>query len=1544
MAADSSEQLLLLSRLADEFAERYRRGERPVLQEYIDRHPELANDIREFFPAMVEMEQVKEDRDGVSEPNAAGPLPPLERLGDFRIIREIGHGGMGVVYEAEQISLGRHVALKVLPRQVLADSRTKRRFEREARAAAKLHHTNIVPVFGIGEHDGLPYYVMQFIPGLGLDEVLEELQQLQRGKPGSGSTPVLTGGELRVSRKEVSAAAVAQSLLTGRFASAEKTDDAAAARIDATIDHASSPAPLSSAGEKGRSEGQTPVAGRLSDTFSLSSSSVILPGTGRQPGKKQLSYWQSVAQIGVQVASALQYAHGQGFQHRDIKPSNLLLDTTGTVWVTDFGLAKADDQENLTHTGDILGTLRYMPPEAFDGKTDARADVYSLGLTLYELLAFRPAFDENDRKRLIKQVTTQEPARLDRLNRDVPRDLVTIVHKAIERDPRHRYSSAGALKADLTHFLDDEPIQARRQTQFERYVRWARRNPGMAVLGGVLTVVLVLATVASLLAAGYFNQLSRSEAEAAQNERAARHDAERSRQNAEKSAFSALAALKEADHQREIARHQREVATQNLYYAQMHLGQQAWREHRGLGHMRDLLAGWLPDDGVLDRRGWEWFYLNSLPYQNVRSFVESGDVGRPSSVAWHVASNRLAEGTPEGLIRIWDVERARTVQTLKGPKPSLAYFGNTWFAWSPDGRKLAAGCSDGTVHIWEIESGQELHVLREQKSPVRSIAYNSDGTRVAAWGQNGTIKIWDASTGRLTAEVVHPKGVNAGAWSPDDKLLACGHDDGTVTISGTYAGGKIITLRGHMGAIHGLAWNFDSTRLASVSYDFTARIWDVAAEETLLEPLRHSHEIASVAWEPDGQRLATGSIDESIKIWDATNGRETATLRGHTQTVTSLSWGPDGRLASGCNDGSVKIWNAVRDQESSLLPGHGVRTTSVAWGPDGKRLAWGGDDGKIRIWDAITREELDPLKGHDEGKVNRQFGLIRSLAWSPDGTRLASAGLDGTVKVWEVATRQALFALPADHGSVWAVAWSPDGVHLAASSQDGTIRVVEGLKHTPTVRVITAHQGRARCLAWSPRGDRLASGGNDGLVKLWDPIHGTELDRMPGQQQWILSVAWSPDGKRVACATSDRLVIAWDAQRDRKPLIMRGHNDFVDAVVWSPDGTRLASAGIDNSVRIWDPLTGEETFVLRGNAGMFHDVSWHPDGAQLAAASSDGQIWVWDATRGFERDTTPRALPYIDRQLASGAINGEDRLAFAQLAYGHRRFVLAARLWSAALESDPKLGDGPQTQLRYFAARAAWRAATGPSKDEPPLDDEARAKLRRQAIDWLNADLTAWGELLESCPPQDREVLLMKLTVWKHDAALTGMRDPAALAKLPPDEQRGITQLWADVAAMLKTGYAKHVIFLQKKLSEARKTLAKDSPELAYLLAQLGRAFLEQELWVEAESVLRECLTIREKAAPDSWTTFNTLSSLGGALLGQKKFAEAEPLLLKGYQGMKEREETIPLVGKDRLPETVERLVQLYDATSKQDEALKWRKALQKPERLRGDLRATVDR
>ena len=360
---------------------------------------------------------------------------------------------MGVVYEALQVSLGRHVALKVLPQKLLVAAHTRQRFEREAKAAAKLHHTNIVPVFGVGEQDGMPYYVMQFIQGRGLDLVLEELKKQQ-----PGANKRVGDSTVDMDQGDVSAAQVARSLLTGRFVLATdvhlaQDSDPAEPRLDR---HAAAEAkPSASAGTASAvsvareipdatAPVAIPTAGPPSNKVSLPISPSAPAGAAPGSGSKPLTYWQGIARIGFQVADALEYSHKQGVLHRDIKPSNLLVDLGGTVWITDFGLAKADDQENLTQTGDILGTVRYMPPEAFEGSADARGDIYALGLTLYELLSLRPAFDERDRNRLIKQVTAEEPARLDLLVPSAPRDLVTIIHKAIERNPADRYPSAGA--------------------------------------------------------------------------------------------------------------------------------------------------------------------------------------------------------------------------------------------------------------------------------------------------------------------------------------------------------------------------------------------------------------------------------------------------------------------------------------------------------------------------------------------------------------------------------------------------------------------------------------------------------------------------------------------------------------------------------------------------------------------------------------------------------------------------------------------------------------------------------------------------------------------------------------------------------------------------------------------------------------------------------------------------------------------------------------------------------------------------------------------
>jgi serine/threonine protein kinase/lipopolysaccharide biosynthesis regulator YciM len=388
-----------------------------------------------------------------------GPEGPPARLGEYRILREVGRGGMGVVYEAVQESLGRHVALKVLPPHALLSAEHRERFRREARAAALLHHSNIVPVFGTGEDRGVHFYAMQFIHGQGLDRVLREL----RGARGEGAAASPEAPGQPAPGPDLTAG-LTQGLRTGRFPGGPS--GAAAA-------------PPSPAGPT-----VSAAAGAATPRSGLA-------------GSREGEYFRGVARVGVQVAEALAYAHRQGILHRDIKPANLLLDAQGTVWVTDFGLAKAEGADELTHPGDIVGTLRYLAPERFDGVSDPRGDVYGLGATLYELLTLRPAFDEPERARLIERVTRGDLARPRQLDGRIPRDLETVVLKALAREPAERYPSAEALAEDLRRFLLDRPIRARRAGLAERTWRWCRRNP---VVAGLLAAAVVLAAGLGVLA------------------------------------------------------------------------------------------------------------------------------------------------------------------------------------------------------------------------------------------------------------------------------------------------------------------------------------------------------------------------------------------------------------------------------------------------------------------------------------------------------------------------------------------------------------------------------------------------------------------------------------------------------------------------------------------------------------------------------------------------------------------------------------------------------------------------------------------------------------------------------------------------------------------------------------------------------------------------------------------------------------------------------------------------------------------------------------
>jgi serine/threonine protein kinase len=784
MPSSSSSREALLERLAEEFVERQRRGERPSLSEYADRYPDLAAEVRELFPALARIEHLKPiagDLTGpvVPESSPAGDQCP-ERLSEFRIVRQIGQGGMGVVYEAEQESLGRHVALKVLPRQALLKGTYLERFRREAKAAAKLHHTNIVPVFGVGECDGMHYYAMQFIRGEGLDKVLRDLRRLRAA---SGALTVGAGP---------AEASVAHSLLTGQFAapaaaSPEDSSRSSAPPEPATADGAHSPSTLSASGSEG-------------------------------------NYYRGIARVAVQVADALAYAHRQGILHRDVKPSNLLLDPQGTVWITDFGLAKAEGTDDLTQTGDIVGTVRYMAPERFDGRSLPQSDVYALGVTLYELLTLQPAFDDVNKARLVEKVLHEPPVRARKIDPRIPRDLETVVLKCLAKDPAERYASADLLAEDLRRFLADRPIKARRASWREQTWRWCRRNPEVAGLLAAVFLSLLLGTIVAWVFA-------------------IRADA------------SALQAQEDRDKAREAEREGRRKLFE-AYLAEA----KANRLSRRPGQRFDTLAR-VRDAAALARE-------LEMPEERLAELrqVAVTALAMPD-LAPHYLGDYLADG-PDGVgihdlsddltrVLLWEPEAnadvirsvsdGKELLRLPATNPQLrAFFG-------PGGRHILRHSErEGSpVEVWSV-NGSEPRLIRSDLFPVwhNSIHFRPDAAILALAGWHGAIAIWDLQKGTEINRLPEMGGERQPlvALHPTEPLVAsCSYFTRHVLLRNYQTGRTVQVIRPSwpMGSTS-VVWHPDGRRL------FVAEGDSGGVQEYSFDPLTHQLSPARLLHIPSG--------------------------------------------------------------------------------------------------------------------------------------------------------------------------------------------------------------------------------------------------------------------------------------------------------------------------------------------------------------------------------------------------------------------------------------------------------------------------------------------------------------------------------------------------------------------------------------------------------------------------------------------------------------------------------------------------------------------
>jgi serine/threonine protein kinase/WD40 repeat protein len=1167
-----------IEELAEEFLERYRGGERRSVDDYAVRYPELAERIRKLFPTLLMMERARPSPlERVPRSEGTRAERRIEHLGDYRILRELGRGGMGIVYEAEQESLGRHVALKVLPGHSVLDARHLERFRREAKTAARLHHTNIVPVHGIGEQDGLHYIVMQFIQGLGLDEVLAELIRLRQRKPDAPGP----GGARPARPAPGSAADVAQALLSGEFA---------ASRI-----HDESPPPA---------DQRAPESGHRS--------SIRLPGHAHNSTLSESGwpYWRSIARVGLQVADALAHAHAQGILHRDIKPSNLLLDAHGVVWITDFGLAKTiDDAENLTHTGDIVGTMRYMAPERFQGKADVRSDVYALGLTLYELLTLRPAFGASERDQLMAQVLRDEPPRPRKLDPRVPRDLETIVLKAAARDPALRYQTPAELAEDLQRFLDDRPIRARRLSPVLRGWRWCRRNPGMALLVGAVAVLLLAVTAGSWIA------LWRLQYEQDQTVEQLRR-AEKAEEDSKDRLWESCLAQAQA---------RRWKGMPGRHFNSLESLQNA-AAIRATLVLRNEAAACIPLVDLQPHARWDW--PDGLPRHFAPTLEHYVRVDRGALTVYRAADDRevmcLANGnfggavgfSPDGrfllaqvgntrLHEIWEIETQRKIMQVELPE-AIRAIPECW-AFRPDGRQLAVSTDRGVIRLYDLSSQavREL-VLGSGKL---GVIYDPEGQRLAVhnWDKDQTLRVVEINTGRVVQRLAHPSDIFRAAWSPDGTMLAVPCEDGRIYLWDARTGKRRALLEKHEHAAIRCAFNHHGDLLASYGYDGAVRLWNPCTGAPLLAVTGTQ----SFAFSADDRHLALRTMVDA-SLWEVARGLACRTIC----TATPANWtspaiSPCGRWLALTDPSGTHLFDLAShpDREIALVPtGPGV---VVRFDADGSLVVAGAAG--VRRWPLGIDARAGVLNIGPPQTVCKPTGDFEDC--SRDGRWLYTVMGPAEHLVRDLQQPDRSVRLRGHHGS-HSCTVSPDGQWMATGTRHGS-----GIKVWDVARGEAVHEiaaGHWAAPEFSPDGKWLATAWEEGKTQLW------EVGTWQLRREWLYPLhppghLFSGDSKMLAIRhTRNTLITLVDVVSGAELVTLTPPQALLlGDLCFSHDSTKLA-VSIGAAVHLWDLA------AIRNRLRAMH-LDWDPPLAP-ASTPADARPLRVEVVTGSARPSVPNGL------------------------------------------------------------------------------------------------------------------------------------------------------------------------------------------------------------------------------------------------------------------------------------------------------------------------------
>jgi len=1095
-------------------------------------HPDLADELTRFFDSNDQVEWL-----------VASVVPAVTTkgawFGPYRVVRMISRGGMGVVYEAEDPTAARRVALKVLPTLGLPDPRHEERFRREIELAARLNHPHIVPILDFGTFGGIPFCTMELIEGQDLRAMIRSLRRVDLNAPGD----LIQSGLLK------------------------------------TIGLA----------EQGLSP-ETPP-----------------------------EYFRFVARVGAQAARALAHAHAQGIWHRDIKPSNLLLDGDGKIHITDFGLAKAGENPDLTETGDLAGTLRYLAPERLEGWSGPWSDVYSLGLSLYELLVLRPAFESPLRSRLIQSIARESPRRPRSINRAIPRDLDTVVRRAIEKEPGHRYPTAAALADDLERFLSGRPILGRPVSPWRRAWAWSRRNPTSAGALAAGTLVLV-ASVGSIF---FSLRTSRDAAEArAREAQAKRVFAETSRRASQhQSLVSQLQQIRLLPHTSGWSERAWDLVQEAAAIrADPPLRDQAAATLSGVdARLIKDLPGLGGSSVAFDREGKRLLIGGLEPDQNQDGCAKMLDITSdrppvscglpgPGPVTFRDDGTPLQlVARPEGGLVLSDLDRRRTVAQSDLPQGATP----GCLALRPGGSSIAAAVTladnQGMVLVWDVEPCRLRHQFAGKAT---ALTFSDNGELLAGGDDDGRIRVWRPSTGERVAEFIQGRNtIHCFSFTHNpcrdvegkqSWLLAAGDSGGSIVVWDLATQQPVSHCNGSAFNVYALAFSPDGMTLASGGRaGDTTILWDWASARTQLICPSFLSLGSGVVFSRDGKRFARASHllhdpkFSRVDIWDMDPGRGIQTLRGLKAPVQWVLFSPDRRkIAALSHDWRIAVWDLATGRLAAVLSGpkgYSADNAALAFDAESRRItACAGREAKL--WDLGSGRELRswplPPGLFDRIAIRSSGHLLLFRCESLDGRRLPLWENDFKVSPRVCRIRNLLGPDP-----LRPLAELRDfnrRVYETVAVADGRCYIVNGWHDGPDdrFRAILALDGlsgkelwcirygghdnepRRTLLGWT--GDHVVvetEAGRTDTLSLREVKTGNEvgsLDHWPGSP--------SPDGSCFIEMTAPNHGISVHGDRDRL-LLNLGIDQRVGsplAKTFSPDGKRVAWGNADGSVTVAD--------------------------------------------------------------------------------------------------------------------------------------------------------------------------------------------------------------------------------------------------------------------------------------------------------------------------------------------------------------------------------------